>query len=123
MPQDGLTIFTERRTRLNALLQQYAGRDMKRVLSLDHQAYLDGALTAKTKELLGLVASLVLRCDDCVSYHLMQCYGCGVNTEELMESLQVGLIVGGSITIPHLRRAVAAWDELTQSAGHNSEQP
>jgi AhpD family alkylhydroperoxidase len=113
MAENSLDAFAIQRAKLNALMQQYAGRDTKRFLSLDHQAYLDGELPAKTKELLGLVASLVLRCDDCVSYHLLQCHGCGVNTNELMETLHIGLIVGGSITIPHLRRAIAAWDDLT----------
>jgi AhpD family alkylhydroperoxidase len=83
---------------------------------------LDGALPAKTKELLGLAASLVLRCDDCVTYHLLQCHACGVVTDELVEALHIGLIVGGSITIPHLRRAFAAWDELTQGSAAKPEQ-
>ncbi len=116
MEQGSVAAFTERRAQLNELLSQYAGRDTKRFLSLDHQAYLDGALPAKTKELLGLVASLVLRCDDCVTYHIAQCHACGVTTAELLETLHIGLIVGGSITIPHLRRAIAAWDELTAGA-------
>lgn len=114
MEQGSAAAFSERRARQNELMSQYAGRDTKRFLSLDHQAYLDGALPAKTKELMGLVASLVLRCDDCITYHLLQCHACSVNTEELAEALQVGLIIGGSITIPHLRRAYATWDELTQ---------
>lgn len=112
MEHGSVAAFSARRAQLNELLSQYAGRDTKRLLSLDHQAYLDGALPIKTKELLGLVASLVLRCDDCVTYHISQCHGIGVTTAELMEALHIGLIVGGSITIPHLRRAVAAWDEL-----------
>jgi AhpD family alkylhydroperoxidase len=116
MEQGNVAAFTQRRAQLNELLGQYAGRDTKRFLSLDHQAYLDGALPAKTKELLGLVASLVLRCDDCVMYHITQCHACGVSTEELIEALHIGLIAGGSITIPHLRRAIAAWDELAASA-------
>ncbi len=116
MEQGSVAAFSARRAQLNDLLSQYAGRDTKRFLSLDHQAYLEAALPAKTKELLGLVASLVLRCDDCVTYHLVQCHGCGVSTEELLEALHIGLIVGGSITIPHLRRAIAAWDELAAQA-------
>lgn len=114
MEQDSILTFSRRRAQLSELMLQYAGRDMKRFLSLDHQAYLDGALPAKTKELLGLVASLVLRCDDCIAYHLLQCHACGVSTDELEEALHIGLIIGGSITIPHLRRAFAAWDELLQ---------
>lgn len=114
MEKGSVAAFSERRAMLNELMLQYAGRDTKRFLSLDHQAYLDGALPAKTKELLGLVASLVLRCDDCVTYHLVQCHACGVSTDEVAEALHIGLIAGGSITIPHLRRAFCAWDELTQ---------
>ena len=72
----------------------------------------DGALPAKTKELLGLVASLVLRCDDCVLYHLIRCAELGFTDEEIEEAMNVGLVVGGSITIPHLRRAFRAWDEM-----------
>ena len=70
---------------------------------------------AKTKELLGLVSSLVLRCDDCVNYHLIQCHDKGITDQELEEALAIGLVVGGSITIPHLRRALQSWDELKQA--------
>src|SRR5438477_4502202 len=104
--------FAAERERPNAGVMRHAGTNMKRFWALDHQAYLDGALSAKTKELLGLTASLVLRCDDCVTYHLMQCHAAGVSTAELEEALNVGLIVGGSIVIPHLRRAFEAWEEL-----------
>ncbi|MCC6660490.1 MAG: carboxymuconolactone decarboxylase family protein [Phycisphaerales bacterium] len=83
----------------------------KRFFSLDAQAYGDGALQAKTKELLGLVASMVLRCDDCIAYHVDQCVKAGATDEELWESFDVALIVGGSIVIPHLRRAVEFLDE------------
>ena len=83
----------------------------KRFFSLDHQTYQDGALPLKTKELLGLVASMVLRCDDCIAYHIDQCVKVGVSDEELWESFDVALIVGGSIVIPHLRRAVEFLDE------------
>src|SRR5215472_13313658 len=87
---------------------------VKRFFNLDTQAYHDGALSAKTKELLGLVASLVLRCDDCVTYHIIQCVREKVTDEEFFEAFNVGLIVGGSITIPHLRHAV---DTLEESRG------
>jgi AhpD family alkylhydroperoxidase len=112
MDQSRIQAFGAERARLNEAVMRHAGTNMKRFWALDHQAYLDGALPAKTKELLGLVASLVLRCDDCVLYHLMQCHEAGVTTEELEETLNVGLLVGGSITIPHLRRAFAMWEEL-----------
>jgi len=105
--------FKAKRTELNALVMRHAGRNMKRFWALDHQAY-DGdtALPAKTKELLGLVASLVLRCDDCVMYHADQCMQAGVTSAEYEEALNIGLLVGGSITIPHLRRAFKAWEDL-----------
>ncbi|MBS0189912.1 MAG: carboxymuconolactone decarboxylase family protein [Phycisphaerales bacterium] len=83
----------------------------KRFFSLDHQTYTDGALPVKTKELLGLVASAVLRCDDCIAYHIDQCVKLGVSDEEIWESLDVALIVGGSIVIPHLRRGIEFLDQ------------
>src|SRR4026209_642848 len=86
--------------------------DIKRFFALDSRAYEDGALPVKTKELLGLVASLVLRCDDCVTYHIARCREEGVSREEFFETFNVALVVGGSITIPHLRRAVATLDEV-----------
>ena len=104
--------FEEERERLQQGLVDFADTGMKRFLALDHQAYLDGALPSRTKELLGLVASVALRCDDCISYHLVQCRKCGVTDAELEEALNVALVVGGSITIPHLRRAVAFWKDL-----------
>lgn len=85
---------------------------MKRFFALDHQCYQEGALDAKTKELLGLVASTVLRCDDCISYHIIRCAEEGWKREEVIDALNVALIVGGSITIPHVRRAFARMREL-----------
>ena len=78
------------------------------------QVYREGALPARVKEMLGLVASLVLRCDDCIKYHTIRCHEEGVSIEEMEEALSIGLIVGGSIVIPHLRRAFEAWDELVE---------
>lgn len=104
--------FQKERERLNKIVMKYAGTSIRRFYSIDSQVYHDGALPAKTKELLGLVASLVLRCDDCVKYHIVQCHKEGVKDEELDEALAIALVVGGSITIPHLRRAFEAWDEL-----------
>lgn len=83
----------------------------KRFFALDTKAYEDGALDGKTKELLGLVASMVLRCDDCVAYHVDRCCELGASDAELAEAMDVALVVGGSIVIPHLRRAVAFLDE------------
>jgi len=106
--------FRESRERLNQIVMKYAGLEIKRFFNLDTQVYQEGALPKKTKELLGLVASLVLRCDDCISYHLIRCYEEEINDDELEEVLAIGLIVGGSITIPHLRRALEGWEELKQ---------
>jgi AhpD family alkylhydroperoxidase len=111
--------FQEERERLNAIVMQYSGQSTKRFYSLDSQVYRAGALPAKTKELLGLVASLVLRCDDCIKYHVVRCHEEGVRSEELEEALAIGLVVGGSIAIPHLRRAFEAWDELVKSGGNH----
>jgi len=91
-----------------------AGLEIKRFFSLDGQCYREGALSARTKEMLGLVASLVLRCDDCILYHTIRCKEEGLTTEEFQEACAVGLVVGGSIVIPHLRRAAARWEELRQ---------
>ena len=106
--------FSEQRARLMKIMQRYAGRNMKRFLTLEQQAFADGALPTKTKELLGLVASAALRCDDCIMFHLLGCREQGVSSAELEKALNVALVVGGSITIPHIRRALAAWDELEQ---------
>ena len=104
--------FQSQREKLQALMMEKSDKTMKRFLNLDAQAYADGALPAKDKELLGLVASLVLRCEDCINYHLVQCHKLGLKEDELVEAMSVGLIVGGSITIPHIRRALKSWDEL-----------
>jgi len=104
--------FWRERENLNRLVLDMANTDIRRFFALDTQVYRGGSLPGKTKEMLGLVASLVLRCDDCVDYHLVRCAESGVSTEELREVLSIGLVVGGSITIPHLRRAVKHWNEL-----------
>ncbi|UCG30555.1 MAG: carboxymuconolactone decarboxylase family protein [candidate division WOR-3 bacterium] len=104
--------FVQEREKLIENMSKYCGQHAKRFFHLDSQVYKAGALPAKTKELLGLVASLVLRCEDCIDYHLVNCHKNEVSDEELAEALTVGLIAGGSITIPHLRRAYASWDEL-----------
>jgi len=104
--------FREFRERMNARILDAGNLDIRRFFALDDRVYHDGALPTRTKELLGLVASLVLRCDDCVSYHLVRCAEEGFSDDEIIEALGVGLVVGGSITIPHLRRAVATLDEI-----------
>jgi AhpD family alkylhydroperoxidase len=95
----------------------------RRFFSLDGKTYEDGALSAKTKELLGLVASMVLRCDDCIAYHIDQCVNVGVTDDELWEAFDVALIVGGSIVIPHLRRGVEFLDEARAQGGGAKASP
>jgi AhpD family alkylhydroperoxidase len=112
MADDKMAEYAAERERLSELMQNYANLEMKRFLTLDQQVYAEGALPAPTKELLGLVASLVLRCDDCIIYHLNQCHILGVTSPQLVDALSISLVTGGSITIPHIRRALAAWDEL-----------
>ena len=116
MPHRTMDDFRAEREALNELTLERANLEIKRFFSLDSQTYRDGALPARTKELLGLVASMVLRCDDCVFYHLDRCHAEGVTTEEIQDAFGVSLVVGGSIVIPHLRRAVRAWEELMQGS-------
>ena len=104
--------FNEYREKLNEIILQSENLNIKRFWNLDTRIYEDGVLSAQTKELLGLVASMVLRCDDCITYHLIQCYKHDITKEELFEAFSVALIVGGSIVIPHLRRAVEKLPEL-----------
>jgi AhpD family alkylhydroperoxidase len=103
--------FCKEREALNELVLDRANLEIKRFFSLDSQAYRAGELPTRTKEMLGLVASLVLRCDDCIAYHVGRCREEGVTDGELQEVLSIGLVVGGSIVIPHLRRAVRTWEE------------
>ena len=107
-----LAEFRAFRERMNQEILDENNLVVNRFFALDGRAYEAGALDVKTKELLGLVASLVLRCDDCVTYHVVRCQEEGVTRAEAFEAFGVGLIVGGSIVIPHLRRAVARWTEL-----------
>ena len=104
--------FNEYREKMNERILAHDNKVIKRFWSLDHQTYVDGALNKKTKELLGLVASMVLRCDDCIRYHLGTCYELGVSKDELFEVFAIANLVGGSICIPHTRRAVEYWEEL-----------
>ena len=107
--------FNEYREKMNERILAQDNKVMKRFFSLDNQTYQEGALDVKTKELLGLVASMVLRCDDCIKYHLGRCHEEGITTDEVYEVYSVANIVGGSICIPHTRRAVEYWDELEAS--------
>jgi AhpD family alkylhydroperoxidase len=109
--------FTAFRQRMNERILAEDNQVVRRFFALDTQTYKDGALDLKTKEMLGLVASLVLRCDDCISYHVAQCKDAGVKRDEFFEVFSVGLVVGGSIVIPHLRRAVDFLDKLEGGTG------
>ncbi|HVB07872.1 MAG TPA: carboxymuconolactone decarboxylase family protein [Candidatus Acidoferrales bacterium] len=111
---DKIGDFEKFRTEMNEEILNCGHLGMKRFFALDHQAYESGALPGKTKELLGLVASAVLRCDDCITYHLQRCPEQGWKRDEVIDALNVALIVGGSITIPHVRRAFARMREIAE---------
>ena len=104
--------FNEYRTRMNDRILSADNKVVKRIFNVDTNAYTEGALSVKTKELMGLVASLVLRCDDCVRYHLLKCKENEVTEEELFEVLGIATLVGGTIVVPHMRRAIEFWDDL-----------
>ena len=106
--------FREFREKMNQRIFEAGNLQINRFFSLDGKAYEDAALNARTKEIAGLAASMVLRCDDCIAYHVIRCKERGLSNEELCEVFNVGLIVGGSIVIPHLRRAFALLDELDE---------
>lgn len=99
---------------MNEKIMQNDNLNIKRFFALDTTSYAAGALDVKTKEMLGLVASMVLRCDDCIKYHLGKCHEEGVSNEEMYEIFMIANLVGGSIVIPHFRRAVEYWEELHQ---------
>ncbi len=107
--------FNEYRSRMNEKILGADNKVLKRLFNLDTNTYEEGRLPVKTKEMLGLVASMVLRCDDCIRYHLIRCREAGVSRDELFEVFSVGTIVGGTIVIPHLRRAVEFWDDLHEA--------
>ena len=109
---DTLQDFNEFRSRMNDIILGAGNLTINRFFALDNRAYEAGALGVKTKEMLGLVSSMVLRCDDCITYHIERCHQEGTTREEFLEIFSVGLIVGGSIVIPHLRRAMARLEEL-----------
>jgi AhpD family alkylhydroperoxidase len=109
---DAVIEFNEYRQRMNEKILAADNLVLKRLFNLDTNTYEDGALTSQTKEMLGLIASMVLRCDDCVKYHLGKCHELGVTTEQLFEVFSVANIVGGTIVIPHTRRAVEYWEAL-----------
>lgn len=104
--------FNSYRSKMNDRLLADNNKIIKRIFNLDTNAFTEGALDKKTKELMGLVASTVLRCDDCIKYHLETCYNEGLSKEEIVEALGISTLIGGTIVIPHLRRAYEFWDAL-----------
>jgi len=123
---EDLEEFRSYRLRMNEEIMSSEHLGLKRFFNLDTAAYRDGALDAPTKELLGLVASLVLRCNDCIDYHLIQCVDAGLSDPEIQDAMNVALVVGGSIVIPHLRHAFDTLDQLRaerQAAGLSANPP
>lgn len=116
-----LTEFKAYRSEMNDKILNSGFRDFKKFFALDNKAYIDGALPSKMKELMGLVASMVLRCNDCILYHLDRSIEEGASRKELLESFNIALIVGGSIVIPHLRFAMEKMDELLQNDNTEKE--
>jgi len=123
--RESLEEFRRHREKMNEKILASGNLQIQRFFNLDTRVYETGALSAKVKELLGLVASLVLRCDDCITYHILRCVEEKVSDEEFFEALSVALVVGGSITIPHLRRAVERLEEcrnIKKGSRHKMEQ-
>ena len=112
---DKVDEFNSYRAKMNDKILSDNNKIIKRIFNLDTNAFTEGALDKKTKELLGLVASTVLRCDDCVKYHLEASYNEGITKEEVMETLSIGTLIGGTIVIPHLRRAYEYWEALEEN--------
>jgi len=106
--------FREYREKMNKKMLDTNNKVLKRIINLDTNTYLEGALSSRTKEMLGLVSSMVLRCDDCIRYHLDQCYEQRITNEEMYEIFSVANLVGGTIVIPHTRRALEYWEELNK---------
>lgn len=107
--------FNEYRSKMNEKILASDSLIIKRIFNLDTNAYAEGALDVKSKELIGLTCSLVLRCDDCVRYHLGKCKDVGLTTEEVNEAMGIATLIGGTIVIPHLRRAFEFWEELSNA--------
>jgi AhpD family alkylhydroperoxidase len=113
MPKNNIVEeFNAYRSKMNEKMLEDNNKIIKRIFNLDTNTYMDGVLTKKTKELLGLGNSLVLRCDDCVRYHLEECFNLDLSKEEVVEAMSVSLLIGGTIVIPHLRRAFEYWEAL-----------
>jgi AhpD family alkylhydroperoxidase len=115
MPKNKVQKFNDYRSEMNDKILSNDNKVIKRIFNLDTNAFKKGHLPVKTKELMGLVASAVLRCDDCVAYHLETCYKEGVSKEEIMETLSIATLIGGTIVIPHLRKAYEFWEVLEET--------
>lgn len=116
MKANSVEAFNAYRQKMNEkLLAAPNNKVIKRIFNVDTNAYMEGALDVRVKEMLGLVASMVLKCDDCIYYHLEKCFDEGVTTEEMMEIFGIANLVGGTIVIPHTRRAMEFWEELCES--------
>ena len=111
--------FESYREKMNSVILSQDNLTLKRFWSLDNQAYAAGALDVETKEMLGLVSSMVLRCDDCIRYHLGKCFDLGISTAKVYEVFAIANLVGGSIVIPHTRRAAEYWEEMNQNLNTN----
>lgn len=109
-----VTEFNEYRAKMNEVILGKSNKVINRLFNLDTNTYAEGALNTRTKEMLGLVASMVLRCDDCIKYHLGKCHEEGISTDEMYEIFAVANIVGGTIVIPHTRRAAEYWEALQE---------
>ena len=114
MPNNRVQKFNDYRSEMNEKILSNDNKIIKRIFNLDTNAFKKGCLPVKTKELMGLVASAVLRCDDCIAYHLETCYKEGVSKEEIMETLSIATLIGGTIVIPHLRKAYESWEVLEE---------
>ena len=112
MDKNPIEEFNAYRSKMNDKMLAENNKVIKRIFNLDTNAFMEGALPKKTKELLGLGNSLVLRCDDCVKYHLEECFKLGLSKEEVVEGMSVSLLIGGTIVIPHLRKAFEYWETL-----------
>jgi AhpD family alkylhydroperoxidase len=115
MPNNRVQKFNDYRSEMNEKILSNDNKIIKRIFNLDTNAFKKGYLPVKTKELMGLVASAVLRCDDCIAYHLETCYKEGVSKEEIMETLSIATLIGGTIVIPHLRKAYEFWEVLEET--------
>lgn len=114
MKSNQVEAFNIYREKMNKKMLEDNNKIVKRIFNLDTNAYMEGVLSKKTKELLGLGNSLVLRCDDCVRYHLEECHKLGLSKEEVVEGMSISLLIGGTIVIPHLRRAYEYWEALDE---------